>query len=116
MGRRTRPTTPRAASTTPSPNARASSSIASRSDRPCGCLARHYARAKPAGSPPMPNMAARLHDKGKPVRDLGPDEAIPDACTEGECYWPVLSEQQPGYGVAAAPSYRPHHTAGEEAS
>src|SRR3546814_11028329 len=96
MGRRTRPTTPRAASTTPSPNARASSSIASRSDRPCGCLARHYARAKPAGCPPMPIMAARLYDKGKLVRDLGPDEAIPDECAEGEFFWLGLSEPTPG--------------------
>src|SRR3546814_17511895 len=54
------------------------------------------ARAKPAGCPPMPIMAARLYDKGKLVRDLGPDEAIPDECAEGEFFWLGLYEPTPG--------------------
>src|SRR3546814_12636320 len=53
------------------------------------------ARAKPAGCPPMPIMAARLYDKGKLVRDLGPEEAIPGECAEGEFFWLGLYEPTP---------------------
>src|SRR3546814_10611906 len=44
---------------------------------------------------PMPIMAARLYDKGKLVRDLGPEEAIPGEFAEGEFFWLGLYEPTP---------------------
>ncbi|MGV1684151.1 magnesium and cobalt transport protein CorA [Sphingopyxis sp. NJF-3] len=51
----------------------------------------------------MPIMAARLYNQGKLVRDIGPEEAIPDQCAEGDFFWlglyePTAAELQ---GIAA---------------
>src|SRR3546814_8160033 len=73
------------------------------------------ARAKPAGCPPMPIMAARLYDKGKLVRDLGPDEAIPDECAEGEFFWLGLYEPTPGELERVAQRFGLHPLAVEDA-
>lgn len=40
----------------------------------------------------MPIMAARLYNQGKLVRDIGPEEAIPDQCAEGDFFWLGLYE------------------------
>src|SRR5690606_42113073 len=87
IGRRTRPLPRRAVSTTPSPNARASSSTVWRFDWLCGGARGDYAQGEAAGCPPMPIMAARLYNQGKPVRDIGPNEAAPDRCAEGDFFW-----------------------------
>ena len=40
----------------------------------------------------MPIMAARLYNDGKLVRDLEPDEAIPENCDTGDFFWLGLFE------------------------
>jgi len=63
----------------------------------------------------MPIMAARLYDKGKLVRDLGPDEAIPDECAEGEFFWLGLYEPTPGELERVAQRFGLHPLAVEDA-
>src|SRR3546814_5384560 len=41
----------------------------------------------------MPIMAARVYHDGKLVRDLGPDEAIPEDCDNGDFFWLGLYER-----------------------
>src|SRR3546814_2843129 len=43
----------------------------------------------------MPIMAARVYHDGKLVRDLGPDEAIPEDCDNGDFFWLGLYEPTP---------------------
>ena len=40
----------------------------------------------------MPIMAARVYHDGKLVRDIGPDEAIPEDCADGDFFWLGLYE------------------------
>jgi len=40
----------------------------------------------------MPIMAARLYHDGKLVRDIGPEEAIPEECADGDFFWLGLYE------------------------
>jgi magnesium transporter len=44
----------------------------------------------------MPIMAARVYHDGKLVRDLGPDEAIPEDCANGDFFWLGLYEPTHG--------------------
>src|SRR3546814_20348024 len=64
---------------------------------------------------PMPIMAARLYDRGKLVRDLGPDEAIPEDCAEGEFFWLGLYAPTPGELERVAQRFGLHPLAVEDA-
>lgn len=63
----------------------------------------------------MPIMAARLYDRGKLVRDLGPDEAIPVDCGEGEFFWLGLYEPTAGEFERVALRFGLHPLAVEDA-
>src|SRR3546814_335355 len=60
-------------------------------------------------------MAARLYDKGKLVRDLGPEEAIPGECAEGEFFWLGLYEPTPSELERVAQRFGLHPLAVEDA-
>ena len=63
----------------------------------------------------MPIMAARLYHDGKLVRDLGPDEAIPDDCDTGDFFWLGLYEPTPGELAGIAKRFGLHPLAVEDA-
>ena len=63
----------------------------------------------------MPIMAARLYHDGKLVRDLGPDETIPDDCDTGDFFWLGLYEPTPGELAGIAKRFGLHPLAVEDA-
>ncbi len=63
----------------------------------------------------MPIMAARLYHDGRLVRDLGPDEAIPDDCDAGDFFWLGLYEPTPDDLEAIARRFGLHPLAVEDA-
>src|SRR3546814_4234887 len=63
----------------------------------------------------MPIMAARVYHDGKLVRDLGPDEAIPDDCDNGDFFWLGLYEPTPGELAGIAKRFGLHPLAVEDA-
>lgn len=64
----------------------------------------------------MPIIAARLYNNGKIVRDLGPDEAIPEDCDEGDFFWLGLFEPTPQELAGIAKRFGLHMLAVEDAS
>lgn len=63
----------------------------------------------------MPIMAARLYHDGKLVRDLGPDEAIPQESDPGDFFWLGLYEPTPGELEGIAARFGLHPLAVEDA-
>jgi magnesium transporter len=63
----------------------------------------------------MPIMAARVYHDGKLVRDLGPDEAIPEDCDDGDFFWLGLYEPTPGELAGIAKRFGLHPLAVEDA-
>ncbi len=63
----------------------------------------------------MPIMAARLYNQGKPVRDIGPNEAAPDRCAEGDFFWLGLYEPTEEELQAIAARFGLHPLAVEDA-
>ncbi len=63
----------------------------------------------------MPIMAARVYHDGKLVRDIGPDEAIPEDCDNGDFFWLGLYEPTPGELEGIAKRFGLHPLAVEDA-
>lgn len=63
----------------------------------------------------MPIKAARLYNNGKVVRDLGPDEAIPEDCDDGDFFWLGLFEPTPEELAGIAKRFGLHPLAVEDA-
>lgn len=63
----------------------------------------------------MPIKAARLYNNGKLVRELGPDEAIPEHCHDGDFFWLGLYEPTPGEIEGIARRFGLHPLAVEDA-
>lgn len=63
----------------------------------------------------MPIMAARVYHDGKLVRDIGPDEELPDDCAEGDFFWLGLYEPTPGELEGIAKRFGLHPLAVEDA-
>lgn len=63
----------------------------------------------------MPIMAARVYHDGKLVRELGPDEAIPEDCDQGDFFWLGLYEPTPGELGGIAKRFGLHPLAVEDA-
>src|SRR3546814_4212200 len=63
----------------------------------------------------MPFMAARVYHAGKLVRDLGPDEAIPEDCDNGDFFWLGLYEPTPAELAGIARRFGLHPLAVEDA-
>ena len=63
----------------------------------------------------MPIMAARHYNRGKLVRDLGPDEIIPEDCDDGDFYWLGLYEPTAGELAGIAKRFGLHPLAVEDA-
>lgn len=63
----------------------------------------------------MPIKAARLYNDGKLVRELGPNEAIPDHCDPGDFFWLGLFEPTPGELEGIAKRFGLHPLAVEDA-
>ena len=63
----------------------------------------------------MPIMAARVYHDGKLVRDLGPDEAIPEDCDPGDFFWLGLYEPTPDELAGIARRFGLHPLAVEDA-
>ncbi|MBA4752203.1 MAG: magnesium transporter, partial [Sphingopyxis sp.] len=63
----------------------------------------------------MPIMAARVYHDGKLVRDIGPDEAIPEDCEDGDFFWLGLYEPTPGELEGIAKRFGLHPLAVEDA-
>ena len=63
----------------------------------------------------MPIMAARVYHDGKLVRDIGPDEAIPEDCDNGDFFWLGLYEPTPGDLEGIAKRFGLHPLAVEDA-
>lgn len=64
----------------------------------------------------MPIMAARVYHDGKLVRDIGPDEELPDDCAEGDFFWLGLYEPTPGELEGIAKRFGLHPLAVEDAT
>lgn len=63
----------------------------------------------------MPIMAARVYHDGILVRDIGPDEAIPEDCADGDFFWLGLYEPTPGELEGIAKRFGLHPLAVEDA-
>lgn len=63
----------------------------------------------------MPIMAARVYHDGKLVRELGPDEAIPEDCAAGDFFWLGLYEPTPTELAGIAKRFGLHPLAVEDA-
>ncbi|SEH17134.1 magnesium transporter [Sphingopyxis sp. YR583] len=63
----------------------------------------------------MPIMAARVYHDGKLVRELGPDEAIPEDCDPGDFFWLGLYEPTPEELAGIAKRFGLHPLAVEDA-
>ena len=63
----------------------------------------------------MPIKAARLYNDGKLVRELGPNEAIPDHCDPGDFFWLGLFEPTPDELGGIAKRFGLHPLAVEDA-
>ena len=63
----------------------------------------------------MPIMAARHYNNGKLVRDLGPDEIIPEDCADDDFFWLGLYEPTPGELAGIAKRFGLHPLAVEDA-
>jgi magnesium transporter len=63
----------------------------------------------------MPIMAARHYNNGQLVRELGPDEIIPDDCDTGDFFWLGLYEPTPGELEGIAKRFGLHLLAVEDA-
>jgi len=63
----------------------------------------------------MPIMAARLYNDGKLVRDIGPDELLPEDCADGDFFWLGLYEPTPGELEGIAKRFGLHPLAIEDA-
>ncbi len=63
----------------------------------------------------MPIMAARVYHDGKLVRDLGPDEAIPEDCDAGDFFWLGLYEPTRAELAGIAERFGLHPLAVEDA-
>lgn len=63
----------------------------------------------------MPIMAARLYNNGKLVRDIGPDELLPEDCADGDFFWLGLYEPTPGELEGIAKRFGLHPLAVEDA-
>jgi len=64
----------------------------------------------------MPIMAARVYHDGKLVRDIGPDEELPDDCDQGDFFWLGLYEPTPGELEGIAKRFGLHPLAVEDAT
>ena len=63
----------------------------------------------------MPIMAARVYHDGKLVRDIGPDEELPEDCDDGDFFWLGLYEPTPGELEGIARRFGLHPLAVEDA-
>ena len=63
----------------------------------------------------MPIMAARHYHQGKLVRDLGPDDVIPEDCTDADFFWLGLFEPTPEELGGIAKRFGLHPLAVEDA-
>ena len=63
----------------------------------------------------MPIMAARHYNNGQLVRELGPDEIIPEDCDTGDFFWLGLYEPTPGELETIAKRFGLHPLAVEDA-
>ena len=63
----------------------------------------------------MPIMAARHYNKGLLVRELGPDDIIPEDCDDGDFYWLGLYEPTPDELAGIAKRFGLHPLAVEDA-
>ena len=63
----------------------------------------------------MPIMAARLYNEGRFVRDIGPEEAVPEHCEPGDFFWLGLYEPTPDELAGIARRFGLHPLAVEDA-
>ncbi|MGH6650177.1 MAG: magnesium and cobalt transport protein CorA [Sphingopyxis sp.] len=63
----------------------------------------------------MPIMAARHYNHGKLVRELGPDDIIPEDCADGDFFWLGLFEPTPDELAGIAKRFGLHPLAVEDA-